>query len=370
MVDVIALGLALGLGFFIVLSSMGMVFYLHARIRVARELGERLSRVSYDGVLQVDAQAGEIVHANQASEQMLGFDTGALDGRSLSGAIWPNEKVREVFFDRVRSEGAWHQETVWLNRNGTELPVMVRGSNIGSLVLLVVRDLTERRAALRIIRESDERFNQVIQFIPHPLLLLEMREGTVIEVNRQFVTQFGYLRERLVGERLYTLPLWPDQSICDDFLARLANNTGAAQRVTNLQCRDGRRVRAFMVAKTTCIDGEIIGLLTLMDVAPLRDEGDWWRIASAPEDLDLSERTAHELNNILTPIMGYAEMALDDTPADSRLADDIRHITQSVIRAQRMLLELRKTRATAAAEEQAVPPSADGKVRPPGVPLS
>ncbi|MEJ2130988.1 MAG: histidine kinase dimerization/phospho-acceptor domain-containing protein [Gammaproteobacteria bacterium] len=129
-----------------------------------------------------------------------------------------------------------------------------------------------------------------------------------------------------------------------------------------------------MVAKTTRIEGEIIALLTLMDVAPLREEGDWWRIASTPEELDLSERTAHELNNILTPIMGYAEMALDDTPSNSRAANDLRHITESVNRAQQLLLELRKARVAAkeSAEERQTSSisTADGVVRPPGVPLS
>lgn len=368
MADVIALGL----GFFIVLSSIGVFYFGRGRIRAAQELGNRLTSVSYDAVLQVDPEHGEIICANQACEQILGFDANALEGRRLSGGIWPNEKVREVFLTKVRDEGAWHQETEWLNRNGSALPVMVRGVTIGSRVMLVVRDLSERRAALRIIRESDERFDQVVQFIPHPLLLLEMRGGSIIEANRQFVTLFGYPRDQLVGERLSTLPLWPEPSVCEDFLQALASNAGAAQRVTNLQCRDGRRVRAFMVAKTTCIEGEIIALLTLMDVAPLRDQADWWRIASSPEDLDLSERTAHELNNILTPIMGYAEMALDDTPVDSRLAGDMRHITESVNRAQQLLLELRKARAAAAAEEQASSSIGSGgeTVRPPGVPLS
>lgn len=366
MADVIALGL----GFFIVLSSIGVYFYGRKLIAESQVLGERLTSVSYDAVLEVDPATGEILRANQACEQMLGHGPSVLEGRRLSRGIWPNEKVRESFLVKVLEEGAWHQESEWLNRNGTALPVMVRGATIGARVLLVVRDLTERRAALRIIRESDERFNQVIQFIPHPLLMLEMRDGGVIEVNRQFVTLFGYPREQLVGERLYTLPLWPDQAICDDFLMSLASNAGAAQRVTNLQCRDGRRVRAFMVAKTTRIEGEIIGLLTLMDVAPLRDEGDWWRIASTPEELDLSERTAHELNNILTPIMAYAEMALDDTPPDSRVADDIRHITESVDRAQQLLLELRKARTAAAEEHSAEIAAAEGRIRPPGVPLS
>ena len=364
MADVIALGL----GFFIVLSATGVFLYGRRRIRAANELGERLTSVSYDAVLEVDPECGEIIRANQACEQILGFDARTLEGRRLSGGIWPNEKVREIFLAKVRDEGAWHQETEWLNRNGSALPVMVRGVTIGSLVLLVVRDLTERRAALRIIRESDERFNQVVQFIPHPLLLLEMREGSIIEANRQFVTLFGYPRDQLVGERLNTLPLWPEPSVCDDFLQALASNAGAAQSVTNLQCRDGRRVRAFMVAKTTRIEGEIIALLTLMDVAPLREEAEWWRIASSPDDLDLSERTAHELNNILTPIMGYAEMALDDTPMDSRLAHDIRHITESVNRAQQLLLDLRKARTEGEAEEKVS--DIAGTVRPPGVPLS
>lgn len=367
-------GIALGLCFFIVLSSIGGFFYARFRLRAAHEFGNRLTAVSYDAILEVDPQSGEILHANQASEQMLGYDVSALEGRRMSGGIWPNEKVRETFLEKVCEEGAWHQETEWLNRNGSALPVMVRGVTLGQEVLLVVRDLTERRAALRIIRESDERFNQVVQFIPHPLLMLEMREGSIIEANRQFVTLFGYPREQLVGERLHTLPLWPDQSVCADFLQSLASNTGAAQRVTNLHCRDGRRVRAFMVAKTTRIEGEIIALLTLMDVAPLREEGDWWRIASTPEELDLSERTAHELNNILTPIMGYAEMALDDTPSNSRAANDLRHITESVNRAQQLLLELRKARVAAkeSAEERQTSSvsTADGVVRPPGVPLS
>ncbi len=64
-----------------VLSSIGVFFFGRVRIRAAQELGDRLTCVSYDAVLQVDPECGEIISANQACEQILGFDASALEGR-------------------------------------------------------------------------------------------------------------------------------------------------------------------------------------------------------------------------------------------------------------------------------------------------
>lgn len=54
----------------------------------------------------------------------------------------------------------------------------------------------------------------------------------------------------------------------------------------------------------------------------------------------LSGRVAHEFNNLLTSILGYAELALADLPPASPVADSVRAITASAIRAAEISQQL------------------------------
>ena len=51
-------------------------------------------------------------------------------------------------------------------------------------------------------------------------------------------------------------------------------------------------------------------------------------------------RIVHDFNNILTPIIGYARLALEDAPPGSRLACDLEQIVDAASRARALIREI------------------------------
>lgn len=54
----------------------------------------------------------------------------------------------------------------------------------------------------------------------------------------------------------------------------------------------------------------------------------------------MADGIAHDFNNILTPMLGYTELALEDLPPESRAGADLEHVRRAAIRAQNLVKQI------------------------------
>ncbi|RMH44628.1 MAG: PAS domain-containing hybrid sensor histidine kinase/response regulator [Deltaproteobacteria bacterium] len=168
-------------------------------------------------------------------------------------------------------------------------------------------------------------------------------DGVIQGANEAAANLFGTEGCRLHGRHIAELV--PEESR-DDLLALLAD----------VLC--GQRIRPFDMVCVRC-DGSPVH--TSISVSPVRDSKG--RTAGAAAIIrDISERVreteeaarrqrleavgrlaggvAHDFNNILMAILGHAEMALMELPADSDIREDIEAIVESVERASELTNQL------------------------------
>ncbi len=144
-----------------------------------------------------------VIFANRAAHQMLGFSQEELLSRNLVDFVDP---VRGAPIDRKRSqlktEGALSFESCHLHKNGSAIPVDVRVRlitlNSRSLSISVVRDITERKTAERALVEREERFRLLFERTPIPYQSLDS-DGHIIEVNRAWLETLGYTQDEVLG---------------------------------------------------------------------------------------------------------------------------------------------------------------------------
>jgi PAS domain S-box-containing protein len=122
-----------------------------ARTAAALERYRLLSKEGRDIILFLRPTDGRIVEANEAAVAAYGYDRDALLALSLSDLRAPEtlHTLRESL-TRANDEGLL-SESVHRRRDGTTFPVeaSARGADVGGerLVLAIVRDISERRAA-------------------------------------------------------------------------------------------------------------------------------------------------------------------------------------------------------------------------------
>ena len=143
--------------------------------------GELVLEVGTDGVL---------IDANETARQQLGLtraDFGATSLEQIDSELAAGELPRMV--ERLRQQGAERRETHYVSRlrPGAALPVEVIAQRSGQgsreSILLLARDIGERKRAELALLESAERFRSLFDESPVALLLLD-ENLRVLQANR------------------------------------------------------------------------------------------------------------------------------------------------------------------------------------------
>ena len=160
-----------------------------------------------DALVCVD-RAGVIRLVNQRAEALFGYDPDVLVGQLIE-TLMP-ESFRSVH--RSHREGLFAEprarvmgtdlKLVGRRRDGSEFPVDISLAHVdiggGSLVIAVVRDLTERMGAEENRRRAD-RLAAVVEF-SGDCIIGSTPDGTIMSWNPAAERLFGYMKEEIIGQ--------------------------------------------------------------------------------------------------------------------------------------------------------------------------
>lgn len=199
---------------------------LAARQRAATTLHEQreLFRTTLasigDGVIATDTE-GRITFLNPVAQDLTGWTAEAAAGVPLVEVFnIVNETTRQPVENpalRALQEGVivgLANHTVLIARDGTERPIddsaaPIRGTEKRILgVVLVFRDVTERRQTEELLRESEARFRQVADTMPQ-IVWVTRPDGYHEYYNRRWYDYIGCTPQECLGHG-WNAPLHPD----------------------------------------------------------------------------------------------------------------------------------------------------------------
>ena len=164
-----------------------------------------------EGVYTVDA-TGVVVSMNPAAERMLGWTLDELHGKKMhdvihfkhrDGSAFPTEECPGI---RVLNTGTsvFDQDDVFIRKDGTffdvrytSSPIIEMGKTTGLVV--VFRDVTERKLIENKLRESEARFSKFMQHLPG-LAWIKDGEGRYVFANSAAEAAFQTRMEELAGK--------------------------------------------------------------------------------------------------------------------------------------------------------------------------
>jgi PAS domain S-box-containing protein len=158
----------------------------------------------------------EILFANQACAEILGARSAEeIVGRKISEFVLPDrldaarERVRKLM---AGGEALYHLEDIYLRLDGTTVPVDVIGAPMiyqGShAVQVIITDISERREAERAVRESEQRYRELVESIDDILYVTD-GTGKITYLNKALERISGYTRDELL-EKNYMELLTPE----------------------------------------------------------------------------------------------------------------------------------------------------------------
>ncbi|MEB3212332.1 MAG: PAS domain S-box protein [Leptolyngbyaceae bacterium] len=170
-------------------------------------------------------------------------------------------------------------------------------------------DITERKQAEQALRDSEQRLQAILDYSPSVIYLMDC-QNTYLLVNRSYADKFSTTPEELVGKTLYEI--WPAETATEFATQnRTVFETGQLlQLEENLPLPDG--IYSYLTVKFPLHDGEgnpyaICGIST--DITEQKKLEAQFYQAQRLESLGtLASGIAHDLNNILTPILTMAQL--------------------------------------------------------------
>jgi len=251
----------------------------------------------------------------------------------LDDRIWTLEAIPVEGWAAMTADRA-------LARRLTLLLIVGLGGLSGYLFQSRLRTRVETET-LRELRAAEEQFALLFELVPDGVALIRVSDDRYVQVNAAYCTVSGRSRGDLVGHEVRSTGIWatPEER------ARavvLVHDTGALVDFPFVIRRpDGSERETLVSCRVIELDGVPHYLSVVRDV---HERVALERRLVASQRLEaigrLAGGVAHDFNNLVTAIGGYAGLALDDLPEGDPRRNDILEIKRASSRAADLTRQL------------------------------
>lgn len=130
----------------------------------------------------------------------------------------------------------------------------------------IVQDITVRKQAEMLLRESEQKFRNIFEFSPVAIGIGDLAEGVLFDVNASWLALFGYSREELVGRRLGELDLYLHREDHGNIMHDIQVHGRVSNRQLVLRNKAGKRITILFSAETITIAGQRNIMLMMTDI--------------------------------------------------------------------------------------------------------
>jgi len=340
----------------------------------------RLAEEKYQTVFEQAAEAifkispsGRLLDANPALARILGYDSPEeiIDCVTDIGAqFYADPAQRKKVLDILAEKGVINNyearykrkdgKLIWVSLNARAVrsddgaPLYHQGSFV---------DITEKKQAEEALKESEQELSQIIDFLPDATFVIDL-EGKVIAWNRAMEEMTGIKSESIVGKgdhahalafygirrsMLIDLFFKPDEEIIGKYLFVKKNgDIILAEGAVPVKGGENRilsgKARPLYDSKGTIV-GAIESIRDITDQRTAQSERKKLEAqlyqAQKMESLGtLAGGIAHDFNNILSPIIGFTELIMDDFPKKSTTHDHLSEILTAASRASDLVSQI------------------------------
>jgi len=208
-------------------------------------------------------------------------------------------------------------------------------------LLSINRAIRRRQAIEAETRRAEERFRSLFQLSPDGVGVCLLESGLWVEMNDSFVAMSGFSREEMMGRTTTELGLWADPNQREQVVALVRRDGICRNLPAGLRRKDGRVVEIEFSGRAVEMEGEACLLAIIRDVEEQKRLERQLTQAQKMEAIGrLAGGVAHDFNNIMTAVMGYAQIASESLPAGSPAEDDLKEILRAAGRASELTRQL------------------------------
>ncbi len=315
-------------------------------LKKSEEKYRRIFDSIQDVYYQTDIQG--IIHVITPSvKNILGYDPDEMIGQSVLG-FYKDPKVQDALIKEILSSGqvqnykveftAKNGQTVVgsFNSRGTYgddgQPVGFEG---------IIRDVTEHRKAEEETAKAHQELSQILN-ATLPMCVID-NDYQFVRVNEPFVNFFGKSKVVVGDSKCYDICQWPVCRTEACVLKKVLNGETAVEYEVFREAADGKKKSCIVAASPyRDMDGRIIGVVeSFTDITQRVQLEEQLRQAQKMESIGiLAGGIAHDFNNILSAILGFSELALDDVETGTMMYENLTEIMKAGNRARDLVQQI------------------------------
>jgi PAS domain S-box-containing protein len=310
-----------------------------ARLKHDQSRLQAVVDTAVDGVIAIDAH-GTVLMFNPACERMFGYRCEDVLGQNVKMLMpEPYQSGHDSYLRNYRESGVRQiigigREVLGRKKTGATFPMDLSVGEAfedGKPIFVgIIRDLTERKAAEKALRESSERMRAVVETAVDGVILIDAF-ANILMFNPACERLFGYAAREVIGQNVRVLMPDPYRSEHDSYIARY-RKTGEARIIGSGREVSGRRKDGSTFPMDISVgeakqEGESIFVGMIHDLTSRKRTEEQLVQAQKMETVgQLSGGIAHDFNNLLTVILGNAE-ALG---VRLKEREDLRHLADNI----------------------------------------
>ncbi len=336
----------------LVLVRLGIIFHEYANreheleqsrddLAQSQERYRLIVETAAEGIWLVDGD-NRTLFANAALADMLGSPLEEMVGTSMFEFIRDEDRALAEGHIERRKLGITEQfEFPFVARDGRTVwtlisrkPLEKEGESPGSLLML--SDITNRKATEQAQRASEEQFRAVFEEANDAMLVAD--DGRrYVDANPAAEALLGRSREEILTMRIEDLIPTSETAVIKNWVAFLYS--GRAEGSMTVTRPDDSTSEVEFSARANVLPGRHLSILR--DVTERRGFETRLRQAEKTQAIgQLAGGIAHDFNNLLLAIRGYAELALMELDPNDGVAADIQEIKTAAERAAALTQQL------------------------------
>ncbi len=304
---------------------------------------------SAEGIIITDTR-GTIQYANPAFTRIAGYSREEVIGRNprLLKSGRQDRAFYEQLWKTILAGKIWHGEIINRRKDGSlyteQMSITPVRNERGAIThfISIKQDVTERKRAEEALRRSEARYRELVENAVYGIYRAT-HDGKFLDVNPALVKMLGYDSKEELCSR----------DLCTD----VYRDTAARAQLIEQYKQTGRIDGAELGWKRK--DGSII-IVQLSGRAVIHEPGGAEEMEVIVEDVterrlmekqlrqvqkfeaigQLAGGIAHDFNNVIGAILGWAEIGLDQAPAESLLRGHFQKIRIQADRAASLTRQL------------------------------
>ena len=317
------------------------------------------------GIFMLDP-IGSVASWNQGAERIAGYKADEIIGRHFS-CFYPQEDLLRGKpgheLQTAMAEGRCEDEGWRIRKDGSRfwanVVITALTDSTGKLCGFskITRDITDRKRAEELLRETEERHRKLFDNNPHPTWVYDRETLRFLAVNRAAVKKYGYSSEEFLAMTIKDIRPPEDVPLLLNSV-KVVRDGNEEIGIWKHRRKDGTDIDVEITSYAMNFAGRAAEVIVAVDVTQkLRDEVEkrkfTEKLAASNHELELRNREveratklkskflanmSHELRTPLNAIVGFSDLLAEGTPG--QLNDKQKRFVNHIKQGSAHLLQL------------------------------